>query len=127
MIYTAWGKSGYANCLHKGTRQPCFVDGTLDDECPELIWTIEADSWEEACRQYHELQGWEPYKSELEVAYARIATLEALLGRAGKALKPMMPVVYETTVTGYHISGAARLEAKAVRDDILKALGRETS
>jgi hypothetical protein len=27
-----------------------------------LIWTVEADSWEEACRRQHEFLGWEPYK-----------------------------------------------------------------
>ena len=29
---------------------------------PELLWTIEADTWEEAMQKYHTFQGWEPYK-----------------------------------------------------------------
>jgi hypothetical protein len=28
----------------------------------QLLKVFEAESWEDACRQYHEWQGWEPYK-----------------------------------------------------------------
>ena len=28
----------------------------------ELIWTVEAESWNEACTRYHEFMGYEPYK-----------------------------------------------------------------
>jgi hypothetical protein len=27
-----------------------------------LIWTVEAESWDDACRKQHEFLGWEPYK-----------------------------------------------------------------
>ena len=61
MIYTAWGQDGQANTFHPGTERPRFSDGRFQDDCEELIWTIEADTWEEAMTKYHELQGWEPY------------------------------------------------------------------
>ena len=28
---------------------------------PKLVWSVEADSWEEACNAQHEHHGWEPY------------------------------------------------------------------
>jgi hypothetical protein len=64
MIYTAWGYNNVANTLIPGDQQPCFLDGTPDLDATELIWTIEANSWSEACRKYHELQGWEAYTEE---------------------------------------------------------------
>jgi hypothetical protein len=58
MIYTAWGKDGRANTLIEGDGPP-----QIQDECnSELIWSIEASSWEEAMQEYHKLQGWEPYR-----------------------------------------------------------------
>lgn len=30
----------------------------------KILRIIEADSWDEAMKQHHELMGWEPYKSE---------------------------------------------------------------
>lgn len=64
-VYTAWGKDGYANTLIDGEGPPRWSDGDLmtPEECPDLIWTIGADSFEEACIKYNELQGWEPYRS----------------------------------------------------------------
>jgi hypothetical protein len=32
------------------------------DEPAELVWTIEAGSWEEAMQKFHVLQEWEPYR-----------------------------------------------------------------
>jgi hypothetical protein len=58
MIYTAWGKDGRANTLIGGEGPPQIQD----EDNSELIWTIEADTWEEAMQKYHALQGWEPYK-----------------------------------------------------------------
>jgi hypothetical protein len=58
VIYTAWGRDGQANTLTAGEGPPQLQD---EDNC-ELIWSIEADSWEEANQKYHTLQGWEPYK-----------------------------------------------------------------
>lgn len=60
-IYTAWGQDGIADTLIEGREQPKFSDGTFQNECPELIWVIEAKDWNEANRIYHKLQGWEPY------------------------------------------------------------------
>ena len=63
MTYTAWGSSGVASALVEGVGPPVFADGSRDLDCPGLIWTIEAADFHDACRQYHELQGWEPYKA----------------------------------------------------------------
>ena len=64
MIYTAWGKDGRANTLVQGEGRPRFVDGTSFEDTEELIWRIEAESWEEAMQKYHALQGWEPYTAK---------------------------------------------------------------
>jgi hypothetical protein len=62
MIYTAWGEDGVANTLVGGEGPPRAADGTVLPDCPELIWRIEAASWDDVMRQYHGLQGWEPYR-----------------------------------------------------------------
>jgi hypothetical protein len=68
MIYSAWGENGVANNFKAGIGPPCYANGKPYDEemleltgARELIWTVEADSWEDACTKYHEYQGWEPY------------------------------------------------------------------
>jgi len=58
MIYTAWGKDGHANTL-TGGEGPLQVQ---DEDNSELIWRIEADSWNEAMQKYYALQGWGLYK-----------------------------------------------------------------
>ncbi len=60
MTYTAWGTDGKAHTLVEGEHAPRFADGSSQPDCGDLIWRIEADSWDAACRKYHELQGWEP-------------------------------------------------------------------
>lgn len=62
MIYTAWGKDGHADCLVAGADKPHSADGPLFDDAHELIWTIEADCWEDAMQEYYDLQGWGIYK-----------------------------------------------------------------
>jgi uracil DNA glycosylase len=66
MIYTVWGQNGHANILMPGREPLHFADGTVDPSCAEIIWEIHADSWEEACTRYHELQGQDPYIPTLE-------------------------------------------------------------
>ena len=61
-IFTAWGQDGQAHTLHAGVEQLRLSGGALMPDCPELIWTIDAETWEEAMAKYHELQGWEPYR-----------------------------------------------------------------
>jgi acetate---CoA ligase (ADP-forming) len=58
MICTAWGRDGRANTLvgSEAPPQPQDADNS------ELIWTIEADSWNEAMQKYYALQGWGLYK-----------------------------------------------------------------
>lgn len=59
MTYTAWGRDGQAFEFGPGTEpSPVWDD---EDGPPEIIWMVEAESWEDACRRYHEFQGWEPY------------------------------------------------------------------
>jgi hypothetical protein len=59
MIYTAWGdKKGPAHTLTPGEGPPCFHDGTPMPGCERVVWTIRADSWEDACRHYEWLHGW---------------------------------------------------------------------
>jgi hypothetical protein len=63
VIYTAWGRDGQADCLVPGKEKPHFVDGTPIDDAHEVIWTIEAGSWEEAMQKYYDLQGWGGYRA----------------------------------------------------------------
>jgi succinyl-CoA synthetase beta subunit len=56
LIYTAWGEDGHAHTLIGGEGPPPWQDNS------ELIWKIEADSWEEAMQKYYTLQGWGLYK-----------------------------------------------------------------
>jgi succinyl-CoA synthetase beta subunit len=59
MIYTAWGKDGHANIFIGGESVPPQLQ---DEDNSELIWRIEADSWNEAMQKYYALQGWGLYK-----------------------------------------------------------------
>jgi hypothetical protein len=65
MTFTAWGIDGRANTLIRGSSPPCFCDGTRHPHADELIWTIEAKSWDDANKKYHELHGWEPFRPML--------------------------------------------------------------
>src|SRR5262249_4982635 len=58
MIGTAGGRDGRANTLVGGEVPPPLQD----DDNSELIWRIEADSWNEAMQKYYALQGWGLYK-----------------------------------------------------------------
>ena len=60
MIYTAWGKDGRANTLIGG--EGPLPPQLQEEDNSELIWRIEADSYEEAMQQYYDLQGWGIYK-----------------------------------------------------------------
>lgn len=57
MIYSAWGADGAEFAFVAGDQPiPVVTDGL------RLLKTFEADSWQDACRQYHEWQRWEPYQ-----------------------------------------------------------------
>jgi hypothetical protein len=62
--YSAWGvkEEGEARCLVQGEVPPRFANGVIDTYCPDLHFTFEANSWEEAMAIYHLRQGWEPYR-----------------------------------------------------------------
>lgn len=57
MTYTVWGDGGSEFTLAEGEQPPA-------GDTPGLhhLKTFEASSWEDAARQYHEWQGWEPYR-----------------------------------------------------------------
>jgi hypothetical protein len=68
MIYTAWGDwtgGGFAHTLVPGT-SPRFHDGTPMPDCTRLVYTIEADSWDEAVAKFDELRGWNQPKRKAE-------------------------------------------------------------
>ena len=56
--YTAWGTNGIADILIGGEDPPRFGNGDLCDPEAKLIWTICADTREEAIEKYSKLQGW---------------------------------------------------------------------
>jgi hypothetical protein len=59
MIYTAWGgDDGFAHTLIPGEGPPRFADGSLQPDCTQLVWTIQADSWDDAKSKYSWLHGW---------------------------------------------------------------------
>ena len=60
MIYTAWGKNGRANTFIGG--EGPLPPHLQEEDNTELIWRIEAASYEEAMQQYYTLQGWGTYK-----------------------------------------------------------------
>jgi hypothetical protein len=55
--YTAWGKNGAEFTLVEGEELPAW-----DTSGMQLLKVFEAESWDEAMRQYHKWQGWEPYQ-----------------------------------------------------------------
>ncbi len=60
MQYSAWGKGGVADTFIAGCELPETLraaDGLL-----HCLKVFEAPTWEDAMRQYHEWQGWEPYQ-----------------------------------------------------------------
>jgi hypothetical protein len=51
-IFTGWGEYGIAYCLVEGEGPPRFANGKPFPDVPDLILTIEAQSWEEAKEEY---------------------------------------------------------------------------
>ncbi len=67
MTYSAW------ICDDEDGREFTFVPGESMPEqlrertpMPSLLKVFEAANWNDAMRQYHEWQGWEPYKPMLD-------------------------------------------------------------
>ena len=61
-IFTAWGTKGTPNTLVDGEGRPKFANGTLMPNCDELIFTIQAATWEEAMAIYNIRLGHDPYR-----------------------------------------------------------------
>lgn len=56
--FTAWGPAEIADTLIEGDGPPDpRIHGKLN-----LIKVFEAESFDDALRQYHEFQGWEPHR-----------------------------------------------------------------
>ena len=60
--YTVWGNKGSAHTVVAGEDQPKFADGRLMPDCEEIIFSIQACTWEEAMAIYYLRMGHEPYK-----------------------------------------------------------------
>lgn len=61
--YSAWEcDDGYV--FVQGEGPPVWADRTPMPGVLRLLHVIEAESWEEACREYHRRMGWEPYREE---------------------------------------------------------------
>jgi hypothetical protein len=63
VIYSAWGRDdgdGYEFLFIPGHELPPEHAGQSPGLT--LLKVFEADSWDDAARQYYEWQGWEPYK-----------------------------------------------------------------
>jgi hypothetical protein len=63
--YTVWATINRSEfTVIPGEGPPSFANGVsmFVDEPAELVWTIEAGSWEEAMQKFHVLQEWEPYR-----------------------------------------------------------------
>jgi hypothetical protein len=60
MVYSAWGKNGIADTFIEGDVLPAVLQAL--EPALERIRLLTADSWDDAMRQYHEWQGWEPYR-----------------------------------------------------------------
>lgn len=58
--YEAWREPG---CLSFGPQEALARDRASGfiSAGAQKIWTVEADSWEEAMTKYHEHMDWEPY------------------------------------------------------------------
>ena len=63
MKYEVWRHEGRAICLSFFPVDENY-DAHRQSLAPnaELLWAVEADTWDEAMSRYHEFMGWEPYK-----------------------------------------------------------------
>lgn len=82
MKYSCWGDGEGEFTFTEGVELPAHDTPGL-----KLLKVFEADSWEDACRQYHEWQGWDEYKPTLSVhgcdGFAKVRdTLKATRPRA---------------------------------------------
>jgi len=60
VIYSVWGKDGCEFLFIKGDEMPSNHRGFSPGM--QFLKVFEAESWDDAARQYHGWQGWEPYK-----------------------------------------------------------------
>ena len=64
MIYSAWGVDGVATTFIEGDQLSLPQRQMQPDQ--QLIKRFDARSSNDGMRQYHEWQGWEPYKPMLD-------------------------------------------------------------
>jgi len=63
MIYELWiSEEDAENTFSTPENIQDMKDRGLLGKEPKLVWSIEANSWNEAMIKYHKHMGWEPYK-----------------------------------------------------------------
>jgi len=64
MIYELWeSEDGTETCFTSQdsyTQQPCLKKD-VDGKDMVKIWEVEADTYDDACRELYKYKGWEPY------------------------------------------------------------------
>lgn len=63
MIFTAWGAEGVSTLIVGETLPESEL---VSSPGMTLLKRFEAKSWNDVMRQYHEWQGWDPYKPMLD-------------------------------------------------------------
>ncbi len=66
--YSVWATKGdlIGHTLMEGVEPLRFNDGTKDPEAEVMLYSFEAETYEEAMSIYYLRQGWAPYKPEGE-------------------------------------------------------------
>jgi hypothetical protein len=62
VLFTLWQNSDGSLTFLQGSGPPVFADGSPQDGTHRLLWQVQAGSYNEAMRKYHEHMGWEPYQ-----------------------------------------------------------------
>ena len=63
-VYELWRQEGHGVTFSFQLRDLCadaLAMAVPDEEPPVLVWTVDADTYDEAMTKYHRHMGWEPY------------------------------------------------------------------
>lgn len=63
MIFQCWATPDGSEMTFAPVGGGDIENDELWPEPPELLYQIQAPTWEDAMRQHHDKQGWEPYQS----------------------------------------------------------------
>lgn len=61
-IFECWQTEGELTLLPEDHPQHDFLTKDVDDNRMTHVYSIQAETWEEAMTAHHEAQGWEPYR-----------------------------------------------------------------